>query len=102
MKKGIKNNLVNITKMSLMKLTKAKLIELIQEHEENKFDILKEETGMPYQTDEEWVEYIINLQTLNAERLNDVDELTRLLETQNKQLQVLKKTLDSYRNTAPR
>ncbi|MAL77364.1 MAG: hypothetical protein CMM62_20575 [Rhodospirillaceae bacterium] len=88
--------------MSLMKLTKAKLIELIQEHEENKFDILKEETGMPYQTDEEWVEYIINLQTLNAERLNDVDELTRLLETQNKQLQVLKKTLDSYRNTAPR
>jgi|TARA_R100000149_G_scaffold66067_1_gene43078 hypothetical protein len=102
LKKGIKNNLVNITKMSLMKLTKAKLIELIQEHEENKFDILKEETGMPYQTDEEWVEYIINLQTLNAERLNDVDELTRLLETQNKQLQVLKKTLDSYRNTAPR
>ncbi len=65
--------------MSLQKMTKAKLIEYIQELEESRFEVLKEETGLPYNDDEEWVDYIQNLQTLNAERLNDIEHLTKLL-----------------------
>ena len=65
--------------MSLQKMTKAKLIEYIQEIEESKYEVLKEETGLPYNDDDEWVNYIQNLQTLNAERLNEVEHLTKLL-----------------------
>ena len=42
----------------LSKLTKAQLIDLIQQQEEDKFAVLKEELGLPYNTDEEWIEYI--------------------------------------------
>ena len=42
----------------LSKLTKAQLIDLIQQQEEDKFAVLKEELGLPYDTDEEWIEYI--------------------------------------------
>tara|TARA_R100000988_G_scaffold47372_1_gene23264 strand:- start:102 stop:296 length:195 start_codon:yes stop_codon:yes gene_type:complete len=42
----------------LSKLTKAQLIDIIQQQEENKFDELKEALGLPYQTDEEWIDYI--------------------------------------------
>jgi len=42
----------------LSKLTKAQLIDLIQQQEEDKYAVLKEELGLPYNTDEEWVEYI--------------------------------------------
>lgn len=42
----------------LSKLTKAQLIDIIQQQEENKFDELKEAFGLPYQTDEEWIDYI--------------------------------------------
>lgn len=42
----------------LSKLTKAQLIDLIQQQEEEKFAVLKEELGLPYDTDEEWIEYI--------------------------------------------
>ena len=73
--------------MSLQKMTKAKLIEYIQELEESRFEVLKEETGLPYNDDEEWVDYIQNLQTLNAERLNEVEQLTELLRVQNLQYQ---------------
>jgi hypothetical protein len=68
-------------------MTKAKLIEYIQELEESRFEVLKEETGLPYNDDEEWVNYIQNLQTLNAERLNEVEHLTELLRVQNLQYQ---------------
>jgi hypothetical protein len=68
-------------------MTKAKLIEYIQELEESRFEVLKEETGLPYNDDEEWVDYIQNLQTLNAERLNEVEHLTELLRVQNLQYQ---------------
>lgn len=73
--------------MSLQKMTKAKLIEYIQELEESRFEVLKEETGLPYNEDEEWVNYIQNLQTQNAERLNEVEHLTELLRVQNLQYQ---------------
>ena len=73
--------------MSLQKMTKAKLIEYIQEIEESKYEVLKEETGLPYNDDDEWVNYIQNLQTLNAERLNEVEHLTELLRVQNLQYQ---------------
>ena len=42
----------------LAKLTKAQLIDIIQQQEEEKYAVLKEELGLPYNTDEEWVEYI--------------------------------------------
>tara|TARA_R110001592_G_scaffold152202_1_gene379552 strand:+ start:5579 stop:5800 length:222 start_codon:yes stop_codon:yes gene_type:complete len=42
----------------LSKLTKAQLIDVIQQQEEEKYAVLKEELGLPYNTDEEWVEYI--------------------------------------------
>ena len=45
----------------LTKLTKAQLIDIIQKQEEEKFAVLKEETGLPYDTDEEWIGYINNL-----------------------------------------
>lgn len=72
---------------SITKLTKAQLIQLIEEYEDNKFDSFKEELGMPYTDDEDWINYIKNLQSLNAERLNDVQELTNLLEAQRLQQQ---------------
>ena len=73
--------------MTLQKMTKAKLIEYIQELEESRLEVLKEETGLPYNEDEEWVNYIQNLQTQNAERLNEVEHLTELLRVQNLQYQ---------------
>jgi len=60
----------------LSKLTKAQLIDLIQQQEENKYGVLKEELGLPYDSDEEWVEYIKKIQDLNSQRCNDVNELT--------------------------
>ena len=62
------------------KLTKAQLIDKLQEVEETKYDLLKTETGMPFQTDQEWVDYIKKLQDLNAERLTDCQNLMKLLE----------------------
>jgi len=51
--------IINSIKMpELSKLTKAQLIDIIQQQEENKFDELKEAFGLPYQTDEEWIDYI--------------------------------------------
>lgn len=72
--------------MSLSKLTKAQLIDLLAEHEETKFDAFKGSLGLPYQTDEEWIDYIKKLQDLNVERLKDVEELTERLSLQNHQL----------------
>jgi len=62
------------------KLTKAQLIDKLQEVEETKYDLLKTETGMPYNTDQEWADYIKKLQDLNAERLTDCQNLMKLLE----------------------
>ena len=60
----------------LSKLTKAQLIDLIQQQEENQYGVLKEELGLPYDSDEEWVDYIKKIQELNSQRCNDVNELT--------------------------
>ena len=67
-----------------MTLTKKQLMDKIQEQEETKYDLLKTETGMPYNTDEEWVNYIKKLQDLNSQRLNDCEELTKALQEQTK------------------
>ena len=64
----------------LTKLTKAQLINLIQEKEEYNFENFKEELGLPYNTEQEWIDYIKKIQTLNAERLNDCEELITLRE----------------------
>ena len=64
------------------KLTKAQLVDKLQEVEETKYDLLKTETGMPFQTDQEWVDYIKKLQDLNAERLTDCQNLMKLLEAE--------------------
>ena len=54
----------------LSKLTKAQLIDIIQQEEE-KYAVLKEELGLPYNTDEEWVDYIKSKSDLcvNCQRL---------------------------------
>mgnify|MGYP003146166138 CR=1 FL=1 len=62
----------------LTKLTKAQLIEVIQNNEKNKFDNFKEELNLEYNTEEEWINYIKKIQDLNAERLNDCQELIKL------------------------
>ena len=72
--------------MSLTKLTKSQLIDLIEEYEENKFDNFKTVFGLPYQTEDDWMDYIKNLQDTNTERLNEVNKLTELLSLQNNQL----------------
>ena len=55
----------------LSKLTKAQLIDIIQQQEEEKYAVLKEELGLPYNTDEEWVDYIKSKSGLcaNCERI---------------------------------
>ena len=42
----------------ISKLTKAQLVNIIQKQEEDKYAVLKEETGLPYNTDEEWINFI--------------------------------------------
>jgi len=69
----------------LTKLTKAQLIEIIQKQEENKFDNFKEELGLPYDSEEEWIEYIKKIQNLNAERLSESSELIDRLKAQEEQ-----------------
>ena len=46
----------------LTKLTKAQLISVIEESEENKFDNFKEAFGVTYTTDDEWIEFFKNIQ----------------------------------------
>jgi len=46
----------------LTKLTKAQLIGVIQEQEENKFDNFKEAFGVTYNTDEEWIDFFKSIQ----------------------------------------
>ena len=63
----------------ITKLKKAELIDIISQYEENKYQLLKEELGLPYDDDEEWVSYIKKLQDQNAERLNDCNELLAVI-----------------------
>lgn len=46
----------------LTKLTKAQLISVIEESEENKFDNFKEAFGLTYTTDDEWIEFFKKIQ----------------------------------------
>lgn len=64
----------------LTKLTKAQLITLIKEKEEYNFENFKEQLNLEYETEQEWIDYIKKLQDLNAERLNDLQELIQLRE----------------------
>lgn len=62
----------------LSKLTKAQLIAIIQQQEEEKYAVLKEELGLPYDTDEEWVEYIKSKDSV-CENCKGVEEEVRSL-----------------------
>jgi len=53
----------------LSKLTKAQLITVIEESEENKFDNFKEAFGMTYNTDEEWIEFFKNYIEVKKEEI---------------------------------
>ena len=64
----------------ITKLKKAELIDIIMKYEENKFNLLKEKLGMPYNEDEEWIDYIKQLQEQNAERCQDCEELLKVIE----------------------
>ena len=67
----------------LQKLKKAELITLLEGIDATQFDLFKQELGLPYNTDEEWIDYIKRLQTLNAERLKDLTEAVELLKLTN-------------------
>ena len=75
--------------VNLAKLTKAKLIEYIEQLEDTRFENFKLQLGMPYDDEGEWIDYIKKIQDLNAERLKDCKELTELLEKQNLQIKVM-------------
>jgi len=84
------------------KLKKAELVALLNskaEHvamvEEYKFDLFKQELGLPYDDELEWIDYIKKLQDLNAERLNDCQELIQQLANANL-------IIKGYINQAPR
>lgn len=72
---------------TLTKMKKADLIEYIQGLEETRFENFKLQLGLPYDEEETWINYIKKLQDLNAERLNDCQELLKILEVQKQQLQ---------------
>ena len=70
----------------LMKKKKKELIEMIQYLEETieglgetKYDVFKEEIGLPYNTDDEWIDYIKRLQTINATRSKDCKQLIEMM-----------------------
>lgn len=67
------------TTTDITKLKKTELIDIISKYEENKYQVLKEELGLPYDDDEEWVSYIKKLQDQNAERLKDCNELLAVI-----------------------
>ena len=46
---------------NIFKLTKAQLVNAIEQQQEDKFSILKAELGLPYHTDQEWIDYINSL-----------------------------------------
>jgi hypothetical protein len=61
----------------ISKLTKKQLLEVIIKQEELKFDDFKAEFGMPYNTDEEWIDFIKSLQEtikLLREEKKDIDD----------------------------
>jgi len=68
------------TNTDITKLKKAELIDIISQYEENKYQVLKQELGLPYNDDEEWVEYIKGLQEKNAERCQDCKDLLEVVE----------------------
>ena len=53
----------------LTKLTKAQLIDVIEQQEENKWDNFKEEFGVTYNTDEEWIDFFKSIQKTTEERI---------------------------------
>jgi hypothetical protein len=59
----------------LTKLTKAQLINLLQEKKDFNFDKFKEQLNLEYETEQEYIDYIKKIQDLNAERLNDLEKL---------------------------
>ena len=67
------------TPTDITKLKKTELIDIICKYEENKFGVLTSELGLPYDDDEEWIEYIKKLQDLNAERLNDCNKFMEII-----------------------
>jgi hypothetical protein len=88
--------------MSLSKYKKSELIEIIQDlqltlasYEEGKYELMKQETGLPFDTEEEWIAYIKKIQVLNAERLTDC-------KTMMEKLKVMIDADNIRRNQAPR
>jgi len=53
----------------LTKLTKAQLIDVIEQQEENKWDNFKEQFGVTYNTDEEWIDFFKSIQKNTEEKI---------------------------------
>lgn len=73
----------------LTKMTKKSLIDYIEGLEETRFENFKLQLGMPYDDEEEWINYIKKIQDLNVERMNDCKTLTEALEKQNLQIRTM-------------
>jgi hypothetical protein len=64
----------------LTKLTKAQLIDVIQQQEENKWNNFKKEFGVTYNIEEEWIDFFKSIQKKTEEncRESSVKENRRL------------------------
>ena len=58
--------------------TKQQLIDKLIEIEDTKYDLLKSELGLPYHTDEEWLDFILRLQTQNKQLQTTNNKLQEL------------------------
>ena len=89
--------MVNYKKLKIAELIaslneQAEQVAIVEEY---KFDLFKQELGLPYDDEVEWINYIKKLQDLNAERLNDCQELIKQLANANE-------IMKGYINQAPR
>ena len=64
----------------LTKLTKAQLIEVIEQSEENKFDNFKEAFGMTYTTDDEWIDFFKKVQENSLSQTSLDEKIKEALE----------------------
>ena len=63
----------------ISKLTKKKLLDIIEEKEENRWDSFKQEFGVTYNTEEEWIDFFKSILKSREELQKQVNNHHRLL-----------------------
>lgn len=64
---------------NLMKMTKKQLIDVIECGQDTQFDSFKEECGLPFHTEDEWIGYIHSLQETNKELREDLEKAVAVM-----------------------